>query len=106
MPVRRGASRRPAGDGPAGLRPDRRRSPTLVRLESRDLTAVTSTVDPSGLLRISADAADQVVVQGNGADVWINGADPSTGPFPLAGIRTIEIVETASAGPDANVFYL
>ena len=57
---------------------------------------MTSTVDPSGLLRITADAADQVVVQGNGADVSINGADPSTGPFPLAGIRTIEIVGTAS----------
>jgi uncharacterized repeat protein (TIGR01451 family) len=70
------------------------------------MPTVTSAVGPSGLLRITADAADQVVVQGNGAEIWINGADPDAGPFPLAFVRAIEIVGTARVGPDANVFDL
>jgi hypothetical protein len=67
---------------------------------------MTSAVDPSGMLLVTSDANDAIVIGSTGGQVKVNGADPDTGPFPVAGVATIAIVATASAGPDANTFDL
>src|SRR5262245_26176978 len=87
-------------------RPHRRCSPTLEGLEARPLLSVSSAMDSSGLLLVTADADDSIAVQSVSGALKINGADPDTGPFPSAGVTAVEIACTATSGPDSNVIDL
>jgi MBG domain (YGX type)/Bacterial Ig-like domain (group 3)/Domain of unknown function (DUF4214) len=87
-------------------RRNRRRSPTLEGLEGRYLLSVTSSVDSSGLLLVTADSDEPVTIGSISGDVKVDGLDPGSGPLPSEDITSIEIVCTASTGPDSNVIDL
>ncbi len=87
-------------------RPNRRRSPTLEGLEGRHLLSVTSSVNSSGLLLVTANSDEPVTVGSISGDVKVNGIDPGSGPLPSEDITSIKIVCTATAGPDSNIIDL
>jgi hypothetical protein len=87
-------------------RPGRRRSPALEGLEVRSLLSVTSAIDPSGRLRVTANAGDSITILSSSGVVKVDGADPDSGPFPSGGVTAIVVVCAANSGPDSNVIDL
>jgi hypothetical protein len=75
---------RQAGDDPDSRRA-RHHAAVVERLEARALLSITSVVESSGLLRVTA------------------GAHPDTGPFPSAGVTAIEVVAGPPTAPGSNV---
>jgi len=79
------------------VRASRRRRPTLDRLEDRTLLSVTSAfVD--GVLSVSSDADDAIVIDSFEGNVRVNGADPDTGAVAAADV--IELL--VFGGPGGN----
>jgi uncharacterized repeat protein (TIGR01451 family) len=66
-------------------------------LEDRTSLAITSAVDPSGVLSVRTSASDTVVIRVVGGNVTINGADPDTGTYAGANVTAIRITGDTGA---------
>ena len=75
-----------------------RRRPTLEGLEGRAVPAVTSAV-VGGVLSVTSDFADPIVISSAGGQVLVDGVAPQTGAAPAASIAAIRI----QGGPGANL---
>lgn len=79
----------------------RRRSNDLCRvaeyLEDRTLLTVTSSFNATfGVLTVSSDAADNIVITASGSNVKINGADPDTGTLSAGAISQITVMASGN----------
>ena len=63
----------------------------LERLEDRAMLAVTTTISPDGLLDVSSEWRDDIVL--SVADGWlkVNGTDPSSGPIAAADVTSLSV---------------